>query len=180
MWNLPGRGGSSPLSRGIPPPVPGAQPPAGIIPALAGNTGVGGGVIRRPSDHPRSRGEYCRFDTNSLALLGSSPLSRGILRLRPHSRRNLRIIPALAGNTSGKGSEQLPVRDHPRSRGEYSSEEVHRYDTPGSSPLSRGIRILPGGTLHALRIIPALAGNTAPCGMVLITVRDHPRSRGEY
>ena len=50
----------------------------------------------------------------------------------------------------------------------------------GSSPLSRGI---PEGcciSTAAVRIIPALAGNTIVAALAYFGGRDHPRSRGEY
>ena len=154
------RGGSSPLSRGIP--------------TL--------GAHRQPTtvDHPRSRGEYrCRWNVSS-STTGSSPLSRGIPSHEgfPSSKRG--IIPALAGNT-------LPARgigtrrwDHPRSRGEYWVWFIGEDGAAGSSPLSRGIRCHSRrGRLHR-RIIPALAGNTAAAASWDVFVEDHPRSRGEY
>ena len=131
---------------------------------------------------------------------GSSPLSRGIRRKDPTSEHQPRIIPALAGNTSGNPAGTNSSRDHPRSRGEYHC----RFDTNslalGSSPLSRGIPRrgvvcrLRGGSSplsrgilrwrrdasHYLGIIPALAGNTLGASMGSPISRDHPRSRGEY
>ena len=50
--------GSSPLSRGILEAIPPLGSPRGIIPALAGNTFRGRRAVPKPSDHPRSRGEY--------------------------------------------------------------------------------------------------------------------------
>ena len=52
-------------------------------------------------------------------MLGSSPLSRGILcQLRIDSSQ-IGIIPALAGNTSPTKVIEVFSPDHPRSRGEY-------------------------------------------------------------
>ena len=50
----------------------------------------------------------------------------------------------------------------------------------GSSPLSRGIPNLWGAGQGCVRIIPALAGNTASLAACNGTHQDHPRSRGEY
>ena len=50
--------GSSPLSRGILPPRHGVSRRQRIIPALAGNTGLGPASMLAMADHPRSRGEY--------------------------------------------------------------------------------------------------------------------------
>ena len=52
--------------------------------------------------------------------------------------------------------------------------------TPGSSPLSRGIPSLGIAVGAMFRIIPALAGNTAPEARPRKWWWDHPRSRGEY
>ena len=92
--------GSSPLSRGIQlNRVPMAQWRR-IIPALAGNTGLWVDANKEHRDHPRSRGEYLLGWCQSRDLLGSSPLSRGILCITKMHTAPIRIIPALAGNTS--------------------------------------------------------------------------------
>ena len=194
------RGGSSPLSRGIPGRGPAAPGGGRIIPALAGNTTAHRRTARQTRDHPRSRGEYPGSRCRSRTAPGSSPLSRGILRRTRRSQGRRRIIPALAGNTA-RATRQLQSRsDHPRSRGEYRSVTCAASTATGSSPLSRGIRpalpwrsvrgrIIPalagntGATPDSLslyRIIPALAGNTLRAGLSSRPYADHPRSRGEY
>ena len=52
--------------------------------------------------------------------------------------------------------------------------------TDGSSPLARGLppRLAPG--LSSRRIIPARAGFTEPVRTALLSLQDHPRSRGVY
>ena len=92
----------------------------------------------------------------------------------------LRIIPALAGNTSSHSSGSSARADHPRSRGEYWPRALLTLPGQGSSPLSRGIPFrfkLPGGKKG---IIPALAGNTEDHIHFFFEDKDHPRSRGEY
>ena len=93
--------------------------PRGIIPALAGNTVPAGVSDSRWWDHPRSRGEYRDIDRPSDDAGGSSPLSRGILKEIFENQNELRIIPALAGNTIHGRSTPSDRPDHPRSRGEY-------------------------------------------------------------
>ena len=152
--------GSSPLSRGIRRPLALAIPSAGIIPALAGNTPVACMFKRGTGDHPRSRGEYPEVSECRGRGTGSSPLSRGIHGQGDLKRKNQRIIPALAGNTSS---------------GSWLARSSR-----GSSPLSRGIL---GGAIPPVRfegIIPALAGNTSNPSDAPMTSWDHPRSRGEY
>ena len=92
----------------------------------------------------------------------------------------LRIIPALAGNTLVESNLSYTDMDHPRSRGEYSFSNPMGLHENGSSPLSRGIPICPTIRPCGMRIIPALAGNTAGYAMLPGRLRDHPRSRGEY
>ena len=111
---------------------------------------------------------------------GSSPLSRGILGGPRPIGIHRRIIPALAGNTSHSAPESSFQRDHPRSRGEYEVAIEPVRPSPGSSPLSRGIRTAIGAIANGSRIIPALAGNTPKPPPRLPPSRDHPRSRGEY
>ena len=133
-----------------------------------------------PTDHPRSRGEYGVCGGGTMPLGGSSPLSRGILRVVGGGVVRPRIIPALAGNTGTTILCCVSARDHPRSRGEYLAACFMILGLLGSSPLSRGIhRHLPR-QLRAQRIIPALAGNTCHGGTVQFDGPDHPRSRGEY
>ena len=91
--------GSSPLSRGIPAQAGGLVRDSGIIPALAGNTRCIDGGCFRGSDHPRSRGEYWSTGRAASNVLGSSPLSRGILGSVTVELAGEGIIPALAGNT---------------------------------------------------------------------------------
>ena len=111
---------------------------------------------------------------------GSSPLSRGILRVDGTHPVRQRIIPALAGNTLDCGADMIETGDHPRSRGEYNGAWRVSNGKAGSSPLSRGILVLDPVGVHQLGIIPALAGNTSFWLIGAFSLRDHPRSRGEY
>ena len=111
--------GSSPLSRGILLHHTISQLILGIIPALAGNTKTQGNTRPPDTDHPRSRGEYVHGAFRINRTSGSSPLSRGIRVSKNTWVFNVRIIPALAGNTSNVCAIPRFVADHPRSRGEY-------------------------------------------------------------
>ena len=91
--------GSSPLSRGIRPNPSRLPVCSRIIPALAGNTRPRGSTRTRCRDHPRSRGEYETLNSLVESKGGSSPLSRGILKLINNLDATIGIIPALAGNT---------------------------------------------------------------------------------
>ena len=131
-------------------------------------------------DHPRSRGEYISWFAVTCCTHGSSPLSRGIHAAMSESGSERRIIPALAGNTHADHVHIYLDGDHPRSRGEYIPAFCHARRRMGSSPLSRGIRLVPLIPLSLGRIIPALAGNTGGLVVLYWDGRDHPRSRGEY
>ena len=175
-----GSPGSSPLSRGIPCGDTPTRCPMGIIPALAGNTCPRtrhGGIH---PDHPRSRGEYPTPATKSTYKQGSSPLSRGIPGEAIQQAQHVRIIPALAGNTSITKFRIPSSRDHPRSRGEYEVVMPEPSMKLGSSPLSRGIRPARPTRRSRRGIIPALAGNTGDVAWCGPGTADHPRSRGEY
>ena len=154
------RRGSSPLSRGIPLRGGRASPIHRIIPALAGNTWVMAAASPSGPDHPRSRGEYETNAAENGKAGGSSPLSRGIRSCTGPARILRGIIPALAGNTRTLPRRPRPFTDHPRSRGEYRIMDPSRTISPGSSPLSRGIRDIGPCRSPPARIIPALAGNT--------------------
>ena len=152
--------GSSPLSRGIQGSMVRITGGARIIPALAGNTYGCYLVPGLGRDHPRSRGEYWKRNLPPVESLGSSPLSRGIRLSNSAPANNEGIIPALAGNTDAGRGNDGPHKDHPRSRGEYSSAMFRKAQWRGSSPLSRGIPFHDWTPVSSRRIIPALAGNT--------------------
>ena len=152
--------GSSPRLRGTPIRAKPAVHPAGIIPALAGNTAFAWLPSARTRDHPRACGEHHSGAGELTHLRGSSPRLRGT-RLKC-SRKNYTtgIIPALAGNTASSYSLSLACRDHPRACGEHNHTETRVQGHGGSSPRLRGTR---GGavmTYGSYGIIPALAGNT--------------------
>ena len=172
--------GPSPLSRGIPAPPPGSPTPTRIIPALAGNTPSPAPHATTGPDHPRSRGEYWPSITTVAIVSGSSPHSRGIREATPPGEAPSGIIPALAGNTGQRRRPRWRGGDHPRSRGEYMITSSMPTPIPGSSPLSRGIHDGVDIVEYFRRIIPALAGNTAPRPSRPRANPDHPRSRGEY
>mgnify|MGYP000862650170 FL=1 len=115
--------------------------------------------MRRRGDHPRSRGVYSTRRSGRKWRAGSSPLARGLRRLRPQGAPPSRIIPARAGFTASLTAYRARPGDHPRSRG------VYRAPTPRE---------------REERIIPARAGFTVEPRPVVGRLRDHPRSRGVY
>ena len=172
--------GSSPLARGLRVCGHVHAPLVRIIPARAGFTCRGSPRAGRHRDHPRSRGVYEGHKWEFPYGHGSSPLARGLLRGADDVRPDRRIIPARAGFTASCGATSGRRRDHPRSRGVYTTEAGRKNQSAGSSPLARGLHDHLGGRLPVGGIIPARAGFTATRRSRAIRVWDHPRSRGVY
>ena len=172
--------GSSPLARGLQPPLPGAAGRPRIIPARAGFTVEGVGGFPYGGDHPRSRGVYSPSTRSATTPVGSSPLARGLHGA--HGAEELRsgIIPARAGFTLMICAFWSPRKDHPRSRGVYAAAHASTPIFAGSSPLARGLREQRLSAVNTEGIIPARAGFTSGPYWRRGTFRDHPRSRGVY
>ena len=111
---------------------------------------------------------------------GSSPHTRGALPSRELFSLAVRIIPAYAGSTAGRGSSIVAVGDHPRIRGEHLIDRAREKNVTGSSPHTRGARPGPGRGRGRGRIIPAYAGSTPGRSACRSTGWDHPRIRGEH
>ena len=110
----------------------------GIIPAYAGSTTAGSGRRRRPSDHPRIRGEHAGTPAGEAARPGSSPHTRGAPRETFEEVEGFRIIPAYAGSTGTTMATCARLTDHPRIRGEHWSFLPTIDAGGGSSPHTRG------------------------------------------
>ena len=172
--------GSSPLARGLHVCLRSRKDTPWIIPARAGFTGAQNRSYAICPDHPRSRGVYSLSSATRLSLPGSSPLARGLPLHGGIITENIGIIPARAGFTCPDLYCSRVPRDHPRSRGVYTSGLSSLALPSGSSPLARG---LPGSARPAQEdpgIIPARAGFTVSKSGAGIHLQDHPRSRGVY
>ena len=117
-WEVDDGAGSSPLTRGKHPVALPECLLQRLIPAHAGKTGMW--RLRRANGraHPRSRGENAAATTLADDRAGSSPLTRGKLRLRRRREAPLGLIPAHAGKTCSCPPPRRQRRAHPRSRGE--------------------------------------------------------------
>ena len=135
-----GRGGSSPLARGLPGERAHHSKARGIIPARAGFTTPAPPRPTSPGDHPRSRGVYEHDIKEMRDAEGSSPLARGLQGSGTFNAVSQRIIPARAGFTHCSGLPLRVDRDHPRSRGVYAIPASFLPARRGSSPLARGLR----------------------------------------
>ena len=130
--------GSSPHTRGA--PERGSEKKSGcrIIPAYAGSTWSRSTCRPSPRDHPRIRGEHMPLTRVRTMSSGSSPHTRGARLADFPELRPERIIPAYAGSTSKSSPRTLPVKDHPRIRGEHAWPTFPSSDRNGSSPHTRG------------------------------------------
>ena len=111
--------------------------------------------------------------------MGSSPLTRGKLFAPRWATHVWRLIPAHAGKTTRRNSAFVPVRAHPRSRGENFTSDLGIPGEAGSSPLTRGKRWLASVLDPAEGLIPAHAGKTVNMLLDHASSWAHPRSRGE-
>ena len=152
--------GSPPHARGIRRPSVPAPEMRGITPACAGNTPnlKAGDFPER--DHPRMRGEYALWKTETSSGSGSPPHARGIPAATAFISLCSGITPACAGNTLFTFSSLSSLRDHPRMRGEYVSTCARYSVEPGSPPHARGILCDDSGMCKCAGITPACAGNT--------------------
>ena len=151
-----------------------------LIPAHAGNTSFSRLNVQPVEAHPRSRGEHWGSGQQVARDTGSSPLARGTPRIRPHGPRLRRLIPAHAGNTARGIFTGAVVAAHPRSRGEHGLSLTLTRSLRGSSPLARGARLVGEPFPGSHRLIPAHAGSTPTAASVSVSLRAHPRSRGEH
>ena len=193
--------GSSPLARGLRVGDDIGVGAVGIIPARAGFTNFDPLHRRGPGDHPRSRGVYSYTPSISIdwggiiparagftstarsarsAMIGSSPLARGLRHLSGSALLPGRIIPARAGFTRPGRPVSGRPGDHPRSRGVYGRGDQSPVLRPGSSPLARGLLFFDPDYFSRDRIIPARAGFTFLRPRLFQSGPDHPRSRGVY
>ena len=172
--------GSSPLARGTQPAFSSAQAYLGLIPARAGNTGIGPTKWPRCRAHPRSRGEHCHQLNLLWNVLGSSPLARGTPGPGATWQLLQGLIPARAGNTVCAFFRRRDCRAHPRSRGEHLQILDIASRMMGSSPLARGTQQKTHPGRGGSGLIPARAGNTGLIPGGQPGGGAHPRSRGEH
>ena len=91
----------------------------------------------------------------------------------------MRLIPAHAGKTESAWGILTTGEAHPRSRGENRLIESRQNCCAGSSPLTRGKRLLDDVVRLRDRLIPAHAGKTRRSSRSPHGLTAHPRSRGE-
>ena len=155
-----GSTGSSPLTRGKRGVGDRRGVRNGLIPAHAGKTHALEGITPVAEAHPRSRGENAPIATTIRPIGGSSPLTRGKLRVVYATCLASGLIPAHAGKTRQAIAQLNAAGAHPRSRGENSNNATATGRLTGSSPLTRGKHAATTAAHSERGLIPAHAGKT--------------------
>ena len=172
--------GSSPRVRGTRARTPPRLPAVRFIPACAGNTSGKLNFRDLAKVHPRVCGEHEGKYRPEANLDGSSPRVRGTRAGRAGGTRQLRFIPACAGNTEAAGVRQARPAVHPRVCGEHTGAPLRHRAAHGSSPRVRGTLAGTLGCLVQHRFIPACAGNTRRPRICRRRSQVHPRVCGEH
>ena len=115
-----------------------------------------------------------------MTFSGSSPRLRGTLNGAIEGGKDMRFIPALAGNTIRHPLAPPSVPVHPRACGEHVIAHYLPDIHSGSSPRLRGTHNLSCTGVDLARFIPALAGNTAAYCWARALTPVHPRACGEH
>ncbi len=149
-----------------------------IIPAHAGQTRAQATHTDTPPDHPRACGANSAMSLKNVSFFGSSPRMRGKLWLDDTQYRQVRIIPAHAGQTPFCPLTATRAPDHPRACGANFARSSSEGCAFGSSPRMRGkLGAIQPQRVRA-RIIPAHAGQTRSASSKNGSVTDHPRACG--
>ena len=154
------KAGSSPLTRGKPPPLGAVPLGTGLIPAHAGKTRRRSPLAPGRAAHPRSRGENLKQVALDVNKAGSSPLTRGKHDGQGAVVADGGLIPAHAGKTLSRRSRTGRATAHPRSRGENNQPRSWTVELGGSSPLTRGKPPSRNRVWLVRGLIPAHAGKT--------------------
>ncbi len=129
--------------------------------------------------HPRVRGERrvpCRMTSG---FNGSSPRARGTPQPADDDGRDVRFIPACAGNAFSLHHFLHRPAVHPRVRGERPPRRAWNTFEAGSSPRARGTPFQAQYHAPVPRFIPACAGNAEAAPAAWPRRAVHPRVRGE-
>ena len=151
----------------------------GNIPAYAGKTNPHPSPVRWASEHPRVCGENWGIGMTWIFPDGTSPRMRGKLDTISGLIRRQRNIPAYAGKTAYKESDNDKFAEHPRVCGENKKMSGTGQDEIGTSPRMRGKPAIARFAQPHSRNIPAYAGKTVQRLRRLVPRGEHPRVCGE-
>ena len=112
------------------------------------------------TEHPRARGENNSMVVDGDKIKGTSPRTRGKHLGGEDSAGAGGNIPAHAGKTSMTSINAGNREEHPRARGENSTDEMIAATEDGTSPRTRGKQGGVDDRHENLRNIPAHAGKT--------------------
>ena len=116
------------------------------IPAHAGKTAAETFLATGTEEHPRARGENLGFEFPKSVVVGTSPRTRGKPRRRSWLHHRRRNIPAHAGKTGAVPCVFERTWEHPRARGENIRDFGRGFPGFGTSPRTRGKRLLTCGS----------------------------------
>lgn len=125
------------------------------------------------------RGEEAGRRLSVSAIWESPPHARGRGSSMVWRVKRPRITPAYAGKRGRRGHHLLPDQNHPRMHGEEPLISMRPSGTVESPPHARGREICETGDGSNLGITPACAGKRRETFSKPLSVRNHPRMRGE-
>ncbi len=177
----PARGGTTPACAGTTATATwgGASTP-GTTPACAGTTPHRTRPHRQPADHPRMRGDHHITQQVTSNGLGPPPHARGPLRCGAGPPVGTGTTPACAGTTPIAFRSSVWHRDHPRMRGDHTTNDTYQVAGTGPPPHARGPHPRQEPVPQHPGTTPACAGTTQVPGMGSCSMWDHPRMRGDH
>ena len=131
--------------------------------------------------HPRVCGEHAAVMGDGSSAAGSSPRVRGTYDRRAYPPKQVRFIPACAGNIYNLNQQLTNEPVHPRVCGEHKPVRAAAIYRSGSSPRVRGTSERAEIDDLEIRFIPACAGNIGSSVFVLAGLAgSSPRVRGTF
>ena len=170
--------GLSPPTRGSPHPRSPSHPTAGSIPAHAGEPRARGLPAPGIRVYPRPRGGAVIRFVLPWAEKGLSPPTRGSRPQRRFTERDVRSIPAHAGEPRRLLLPRRTSGVYPRPRGGAGLFVSVRCHSRGLSPPTRGSRRRCRGHAVVQGSIPAHAGEPAAGAVRVAFEGVYPRPRG--
>ena len=150
--------GTSPRVRGNPWSTALGDATVRNLPACAGEPGLAGGNLCRPTEPPRVCGGTSATNSNPVAPAGTSPRVRGNLSNGRPATVNRRNLPACAGEPIILAFGIEAVREPPRVCGGTGADRMAHQSDCGTSPRVRGNPAQSGIAAAGEGNLPACAG----------------------